>query len=94
MRINHISLILIIGISEQAVMPKKTKVIEILIPEEYENYIRSQYGIIPRREIARQLNLNKVTLNLMIMNLGLAEKELVQHNNHSSKVNNEHYRLH
>ncbi|MEO2255430.1 hypothetical protein ABGV43_00450 [Paenibacillus amylolyticus] len=70
--------------SEQAVMPKKTKVIEVSIPEEYENYIRSQYGLIPRREIARQLNLNKVTLNLMIMNLGLADKELVQHNNHHS----------
>ncbi|NUU74337.1 hypothetical protein [Paenibacillus xylanilyticus] len=67
--------------SEQAVMPKKTKVIEILIPEEYENYIRSQYGVIPRREIARQLNLNKVTLNLMIMNLGLADKGVVEDNN-------------
>ncbi|UNK19381.1 hypothetical protein MNQ98_04935 [Paenibacillus sp. N3/727] len=75
--------------SEQAVMPKKTKVIEVLIPEEYENYIRNQYGLIPRREIARQLNLNKVTLNLMIMNLGLADKEMLQHNNQQYFKQNE-----
>ncbi|KHL97042.1 hypothetical protein QW71_03790 [Paenibacillus sp. IHB B 3415] len=59
---------------------KSKKGIEVLIPEKYEEYIRNQYGVIPRREIAKQLNLNKVTLNQMIMQLGLGGKEMVQIN--------------
>lgn len=64
--------------SEQAF--KSKRIMKVSIPKEYEDYIRRQYGVIPRREIARQLKLSKVTLNLMIMNLGLDEKEKLQLN--------------
>lgn len=41
------------------------------IPEGYDEYIRGHYGVIPRREIARRLKLDKVTLNQMIIQLGI-----------------------
>ncbi|WP_228469071.1 hypothetical protein [Paenibacillus sp. JNUCC31] len=70
---------------------KQKKTIEVLIPEGYEDHIRKQYGILPRREIARQLNLSKVTLNLMIMQLGLREKGMPElHNQRFFEQNEDH----
>ncbi|MBB6632779.1 helix-turn-helix transcriptional regulator [Cohnella thailandensis] len=60
----------IAGDNEVPIEPKKG--ITLVIPDGYEDYIRGHYGIIPRRELARRLNLDKVTLNLMIIQLGLA----------------------
>lgn len=53
---------------------EKPLAMKIHIPEGYEEYIRGHYGIIPRRELARRLNLDKVTLNLMILQIGLGGK--------------------
>lgn len=54
---------------------KSKKMMEVFIPEGYEDFIRDHYGVVPRREIARELNLSKVLLNLMIIQLGLKETE-------------------
>ncbi|MFD2334673.1 hypothetical protein ACFSR7_35975 [Cohnella sp. GCM10020058] len=44
---------------------------KIYIPEEYEFYIRGHYKIISRSELSRRLNISKVTLNQMIIQIGL-----------------------
>jgi hypothetical protein len=44
---------------------------KIDIPADVEFYIRNHYGKVPRSRIARSLNLDKVTLNLMIIQMRL-----------------------
>jgi len=49
----------------------KSGKLKLIIPEEMELYIRGHYRKIPRKELARRLNLDKVTLNNMILQLGI-----------------------
>jgi hypothetical protein len=45
------------------------------IPDHIANYLRLNYHKKPRRELAKHLQLNKYTLNTMIIQLGMVKKE-------------------
>lgn len=44
---------------------------KIAIPQETRAFIRQHYKSMPRREIAKSLQLDKVTLNMMIIEMGM-----------------------
>ncbi|MFD2334752.1 helix-turn-helix transcriptional regulator [Cohnella sp. GCM10020058] len=45
--------------------------IPVHVPKEHAKFIRANYSKMPRRELAKRLNMDKVTLNRMILQLGL-----------------------
>ncbi|MCD9026029.1 hypothetical protein [Cohnella silvisoli] len=49
----------------------KDGMMKVIIPDGYEDYIRLHYDRIPRKELARRLNLDKFTLNMMLLQLGM-----------------------
>lgn len=60
---------------EQSDVPiDRKKSMEVFIPKGYEEFIRCHKGILPRSEIARRLKVDKFTVNMMIIQLGLEGK--------------------
>jgi|GEM_PF-4833218 hypothetical protein len=52
----------------------KSKPLQIVpVSEDHELYIKGHYNLLTRKELARRLGIDKITLNLMILQLGFGE---------------------